>query len=120
MPFDPNLPQENTPVDAAHTPGDVDSLFVISQSGSYYLTGSITGVAAKHGIKITAPYVTLDLGGFTLTGIAGSLSGTQWDFVSTVNNFTLFRADPIAQTLAIAFVDGDGREIFSRTYRNDG
>ena len=69
--------EARTPVDATHTPGDGDSLFVISQSGSYYLTGSITGVAAKHGIKITAPYVTLDLGGFTLTGIAGSLSGIQ-------------------------------------------
>lgn len=67
--------EARTPVDTAHTPGDADSLFVISQPGSYYLTGSITGVAAKHGIKITASYVTLDLNGFSLTAAAGSLTG---------------------------------------------
>ena len=62
-------------VNATNTVGDANSLLRISQPGSYYLTGNITGVAAKHGIKIDASGVTLDLNGFSLIGIAGSLDG---------------------------------------------
>jgi len=62
-------------VNATNTPGDADSLFKITQRGSYYLTGNITGVAAKHGIEIAAGGVTLDLKGFDLVGVAGSLDG---------------------------------------------
>ena len=65
-------------VNATNTPGDNDitpSLFKISQPGSYYLTGNITGVASKNGIEIAASNVTLDLNGFTLQGVAGSLDG---------------------------------------------
>ncbi len=61
-------------VNATNTPGDSDatpSLFKITQPGSYYLTGNITGVAGKHGIEIVASGVTLDLNGFDLVGIAG-------------------------------------------------
>jgi hypothetical protein len=35
-------------------PATPDSLFKIIQPGSYYLTGNITGVVGKHGIKIAA------------------------------------------------------------------
>jgi len=58
-------------ISATNTPGDADSLFKITQRGSYYLTGNITGVANKHGIEIAASGVTLDLNGFDLVGIAG-------------------------------------------------
>jgi len=34
-------------INATNTPGDADSLFKITQPGSYYLTGNITGVAGK-------------------------------------------------------------------------
>src|SRR6478672_7546607 len=64
--------EARTPVDAAHTPGDASNLFIISQPGAYYLTGNITGVAGKAGIKITANDVTLDLNGFALVGPGGS------------------------------------------------
>jgi hypothetical protein len=64
-------------INATNTPGDADSLFKITQPGSYYLIGNITGVAAKHGVKITASGVTLDLHGFDLLGVAGSLSGVS-------------------------------------------
>ena len=76
--------EPRTPIDATHTPGDADSLFKITQPGSYYLTGNITGVAAKHGIEIAAGGVTLDLMGFDLSGIAGSLDGVS----STVASLT--------------------------------
>ena len=65
--------EPRTPVDATNTPGDGDSSFKITQSGSYYLTGNITGVTGKHGIQIEASNVTLDLGGFRIlsAGIDG-------------------------------------------------
>ena len=62
-------------INAVNTPGDAGSLFIISQPGSYYLTGNITGVAGKHGIVIPTGGVSLDLGGFVLQGVPGSLSG---------------------------------------------
>ncbi len=49
----------------------------ISQSGSYYLTGNITGAAGKDGIWITAHDVTLDLNGFALNGVPGSGAGVS-------------------------------------------
>jgi parallel beta-helix repeat protein len=61
-------------INATNTPGDADatpSLFKITQPGSYYLTGNITGVAGKHGIQIAASGVTLDLNGFDLAGVPG-------------------------------------------------
>ena len=61
-------------ISATNTPGDNDatpSLFKISQPGSYYLTGNITGVVGKHGIEIASSGVTLDLNGFDLAGVAG-------------------------------------------------
>lgn len=63
------------PISLTNTPGDADSLFKITEPGSYYLTGNITGVAGKHGIEIDAPRVTIDLNGFVLAGVAGSLDG---------------------------------------------
>jgi hypothetical protein len=58
-------------ISATNTPGDADSLFKITQPGSYYLTGNITGVVGKHGIEIAASGVTLDLNGFELAGTPG-------------------------------------------------
>jgi len=40
------------PISSTTTPGDATSLYRISQPGSYYLTGNITGQAGKHGIYI--------------------------------------------------------------------
>jgi hypothetical protein len=69
--------EPRTTVSAENTPGDADSIFRISQPGSYYLTANITGVAGKHAIEIEAEGVTLDLNGFRLLGVAGSLSGVR-------------------------------------------
>ncbi len=56
-------------INATNTPGDADSLFKITQSGSYYLTGNIDVLFfGEHGIEITADNVSLDLGGFALRG----------------------------------------------------
>jgi parallel beta-helix repeat protein len=62
-------------ISATNTPGDADSVFRIAQSGSYYLTGNITGVVGRHGIEIATSNVTIDLMGHTLVGVLGSLDG---------------------------------------------
>ncbi|MCC6227881.1 MAG: hypothetical protein IT432_01490 [Phycisphaerales bacterium] len=64
-------------INSSNTPGDADSLYKITQPGSYYLTGNITGVVGKHGIEIAASGVTLDLNGFELIGVAsmGNVDG---------------------------------------------
>ncbi len=48
--------------------GDSTALYVISQPGSYYLTGNITGTAGKGGIKVAASNVAIDLRGFLMDG----------------------------------------------------
>ena len=49
--------------------------FTISNSGSYYLTTNLTGVSGQHGIIISNNDVTLDLNGFALQGVPGSIFG---------------------------------------------
>ena len=58
-------------VNAINTPGDAANTFIITQRGSYYLTGNLDGAAGKHGISIRANDVTLDLNGFALSGGGG-------------------------------------------------
>src|SRR4029079_116321 len=67
--------EPRVPINATNTPGDADSLFRITQPGSYYFMGNITGVASKHGIEVAASNVTIDMRGCELAGVAGSLSG---------------------------------------------
>lgn len=55
-------------------PGSATAKYVISQPGSYYLTGNIQGVAGKNGLEITADDVSLDLCGYSMIGGASSLS----------------------------------------------
>lgn len=57
-------------------PGDAGSLYVIAESGSYYLTQDLIGVAGKHGIRVEASNVTIDLNGFTLLGTAVGTDGS--------------------------------------------
>jgi hypothetical protein len=67
--------EARTPVDAAHTPGDATNSFIITQSGSYYLTGNLTGASGLTGISITADNVTVDLNGFSLVGAGNNNTG---------------------------------------------
>jgi parallel beta-helix repeat protein len=60
-------------INSTNTPGDTNYEFVISSSGSYYLTGNLT-VGKTNGISVTAPGVFIDLNGFEInrtTGIGG-------------------------------------------------
>ncbi len=67
--------EPRTAISDEHTPGDRDSVYRITQPGSYYLTGPVAGQSGKHGIKIEADDVTLDLMGFAVRGVRGSLDG---------------------------------------------
>ncbi|HHY86596.1 MAG TPA: hypothetical protein GYA07_13840 [Verrucomicrobia bacterium] len=71
--------EPRTPVDATHTPGDADSIFRITQPGSYYLTTNLNGAAGRHGIEIAADNVSLDLMGFALRGVGGDHTGILLD-----------------------------------------
>jgi cysteine-rich repeat protein len=51
--------------------------FVITNPGSYYLTGNLAGVSGQDGITVQTDNVTIDLAGFALSGGAGSLSAVQ-------------------------------------------
>jgi len=74
-PAGPIAPTQRTPLGANTTPGDADSTFRIGAGGSYFLTGDVVGEVGKAGIEIAADNVSLDLSGFTLSGVAGSLDG---------------------------------------------
>lgn len=65
-------------INSYYTPGDFDSLYKITQPGSYYLTGDVNGVNNKHGIEValvSPGAVTIDLNGFSVKGTPTSLSG---------------------------------------------
>jgi len=49
--------------------------FTISQPGTYILTSGFQGIAVSNGITISSSNVTLDLGGYEIIGVPGSLSG---------------------------------------------
>jgi len=75
-------------INATNTPGASNAMFVISQPGSYYLTGDVNVDASKSGIVVQASNVTIDLNGFTIKGIAGSVAGVSGggkDRVKVVN-----------------------------------
>jgi parallel beta-helix repeat protein len=69
--------EPRTPVQNLSSNGT--ALYVIDQPGSYYLTGNITGKPGKNGIEITTNGVALDLNGFELVGVEGSLTGVLAD-----------------------------------------
>src|SRR5690348_6198610 len=62
--------------------------FAISSSGSYYLTTNLTGISGNNGITVSSGNVTIDLGGFTLSGVSGSGDGVNVS--GTVTNVSVF------------------------------
>ena len=81
------LDQVEPRTDVLKLSGDGNSLFIIIQPGSYYLTTNIVGVAGRNGISIASGNVTLDLRGFALLGVPGSFRGVYVS--STYTNITV-------------------------------
>ncbi len=64
------------PLDTVEPRTPISSLpFSINAAGSYYVTDDLTGVAGQSGITINVSAVTLDLSGFALHGVPGSVHG---------------------------------------------
>lgn len=61
--------EPRTALTQEHTPGDASAVFVINQPGPYYLTAHIVVPANKAAIHVAAPDVTIDLNGFTISGL---------------------------------------------------
>ncbi len=68
-------PEPRTVINQTNTPGNGSNTFVISEPGSYYLDRNLVGESGKNGIWIAANDVSIDLMGFTLQGVSGSLDG---------------------------------------------
>lgn len=109
-------------INQENTPGDAFSTFVISQPGSYYLAGNVTGEANKRGINIEASGVTVDLMGFEVAGVVDSgigiraesgtnnlriENGTVRDWGSTGIN-VLLSSNVVLRSLICAGNGGDG------------
>ncbi len=80
--------------------------YTISQPGSYVLTSNLTGSNGLDGFIIDADDVTLDLNGFALVGVTGSLDGVHVDGAHsniTVKNGTIrsWAARGISAALAV-------------------
>lgn len=107
--------------------GDASATFVISQPGSYYLTGNITAGASQAGIAIAADQVHLDLAGFTISGGGSGTSGVEIRGTRTqvvvengfIRNFTVagvsavLLSDARVERLNIAAVSGAGINLGS-------
>ncbi len=72
-------------INATNTPGDATATYIISQPGSYYLTGNISVNGARRGILITASQVSIDLNGFQITDTPGDFVGAQAAIAGTGN-----------------------------------
>lgn len=68
-------PEPRIAINAENSPGDADSVYRIVSPGSYYLDRNVIGANGKHGIEIVSSNVTLDLNGFAVVGVTGSLDG---------------------------------------------
>src|SRR4051794_37089741 len=60
---------------------------IITQPGSYYLTGNITGAADTDGIRINVGGVTIDLNGFEM--VSSGTVGDGIDAPAVINNVTI-------------------------------
>ncbi len=110
-------------INEVNTPGDADSLFKITQPGSYYVTGNVTVPAGKNGIEVAVSGVTIDLRGFEFQGVDGAWNGVAADANRTglaVRNGTFRNFDgsgvnawsaDCATVVGVRVFDGGGKGI---------
>lgn len=88
-------------------PGDADALFKITSPGSYYLTASFSASSGRAFLEIAASNVTLDLNGFRIQGVAGSLDGIMTS--GSVSNIVIRNG-------TVASFGGDGVDSASASH----
>jgi len=97
-------PEPRIPINQTNTPGNASNLFRITQPGSYYLTGNMQGVSGRNGISIEASNVTIDLMGYALLGVPGSVRGirtvgTRNDLIIRNGTISNWGSDGISLTI---------------------
>lgn len=114
--------EPRTAINATNTPGDAASVFRITQSGSYYLTGNVSVPVGKSGIVVAASNVTLDLNGFTIEGQAGSLSGvfSSGERGVRVRNGTVVGMPQSGVRMSMADAGAEAYEVTNVTVRGSG
>jgi parallel beta-helix repeat protein len=70
-------------INNTNTPGDANTHFIISQSGSYFLTGNLAATKTT-GIRVNAAGVTIDLNGFQISRSSGG--GGDGIFITTISH----------------------------------
>lgn len=80
-PLGKTLAQIEPRTDILTLAGNGTSAYVISQPGSYYLSGPVP-YQSKNAILVQADNVSVDLNGFTLTGAPGTANGFSGIFAS--------------------------------------
>jgi len=75
------------PLNSANTPGDANNHFIISQPGSYYLTGNLA-VSETNAIRVAAAGVTIDLNGFQISRASGT-GGDAFTILAASHNCTI-------------------------------
>lgn len=93
-------------IDSSTTPGDADSLFKITASGSYYLPANLSISSGRGMLEIAASNVTVDFNGFRVQGLAGSIDGVFT--TGAVSNITLRNGNFVS-------FGGDGIDTSSAT-----
>lgn len=82
------------PISATTTPGNASAVFVITQPGSYYLTGNISVPSNFSGIEVSAAGpVTIDFRGFSIIGQLGSIFGVTSAQTCTIYGGGIFATD---------------------------
>ena len=64
--------EPRTALSATNTPGDTASVYIITQPGSYYLTGDVRPTGGRNGVMVNADNVTIDLRGYAVDGSSDS------------------------------------------------
>ena len=83
--------------------GSRQAVLTIGTPGSYVLGAPLTGLAGLNGVEISASNVTLDLRGFTVQGVSGSLDGIV--VTGAFNNISIYNG-------TVDGWDGDGVDAY--------
>ncbi|MGH7131402.1 MAG: hypothetical protein ACREJO_05605 [Phycisphaerales bacterium] len=117
--------EPRTALSATNTPGDVSNVYIITQPGSYYLTGHVVPTGGRNAIMVNADHVTIDLSGFALdgsqdaTGFRAGItnSGNRRNLVvrnGTIRNFRGYGMIGTFNTSSfedLAFIDSQGGQL---------
>ncbi|HVM48173.1 MAG TPA: right-handed parallel beta-helix repeat-containing protein, partial [Candidatus Acidoferrum sp.] len=83
--------------------------FTIASPGSYYVTTNLTGASGLSGITISNNNVTLDLNGFALLGVPGSLYAVA--FASSQTNVTVRNGTMSGWRMGVHESGGNSRNV---------